>query len=190
MPCSSRVSAARAACLITFLVGLAAHAQAQTYDLTIHMVGPHTGAVGVVPTGKVCSSDGAPGGLLDCTFAIPADAAIRISANAPNASSPGVFSGGTNAAAGCAKSTCHFTMNADSEVTATFTPATPAFTMSFTLLGDGDADGDADVGSDNNRCQNFAPAQFSACTTRYAQNSVVTITAWDLAESRFSAFSG
>jgi N-acetylneuraminic acid mutarotase len=183
---SARIARLLIACAVSLLPTFATDSTAQTLTLTIHMAGPLTGAVGVVPTGQVCNSGGAPGGMLTCNFQVPLNAAVRISANAPGAGTPGLFSAGTNAATACGTSTCSFTMTASSAVTATFTPATPKYTMSFTLAGDGLAH----IGSDNNRCQNFDAAQFSACTTSYAQLSRVTITAWDLAPSRFAGFSG
>jgi len=160
--------------------------------LTIHLIGlgspPITGAVDVIPKGSVC---GNADGTTACTYQFAPGTAMKLTSNAPGGSTPGVFSLGAGDAAGCATSTCTFTLNNNSEVTATFDPGAPVFTVSINLAGDAPGE----IGADNNRCQNYdfdpahLPTQFSACQTSYAPHSMVTLQANAPAATRFSNYS-
>src|SRR5213593_4663546 len=112
--------------LIILVLSLARPPAAQTImkTLTIHLVGlgspAITGVVSVIPIGQVCGNSGSPDGTASCTIMVSAGSSIRLTSNAPTPSAPGVFSLGTGDAAACATSTCAFTINNNSEVTATF----------------------------------------------------------------------
>jgi hypothetical protein len=77
-------------------------------------------------------------------------------------------------------------MSAAAEITAAFNTGNgPTATVTTTLSGAGRGS----VAVDNSRCQDFDPAQFSACTTTYLLGSVVSLGAAAAAGSRFSGFS-
>src|SRR5690349_10604728 len=88
-------------------------AWAQTRTLTIHT--NHVGAAGAVRivSGALGACNAGP-----CIYAVAAGATARLAADYP-----GRLSGGTGPAAGCGLSTCSFSMTADVEITATFTPS-------------------------------------------------------------------
>ena len=169
--------------------------------LTLHLVARagQSGRVAVTPSGNLCDVGG-PNGIVqpngdvtrDCTYQIDPAGLVVLMANVPASSgAPGVFSNATGSAACGPFSACDFTLTQDTEVTATFDPATPTFTMTTILAGD--AGGEVGVG--NSRCQNYDadptvfPHQGSECATRYAQGSSVTIAAAPPAGTRFTGFS-
>jgi N-acetylneuraminic acid mutarotase len=167
-----------------FLLHAPAFAQSTPVTLTITHAGSSSGTVGVVPSGRLCS--GIAGAT--CMVTLNSGDAVTIVANGLSGGSnpPGVFSNGTGSAAACDKTTCDFTITADSSVTVTFDPANgPVVTMSVTLAGDGQGE----VGVDNSRRQNFDPAQFSANGATYVSGSVAHIRGVAAADSRFSGFS-
>ena len=158
-------------------------ASAQSVNLTITHTGPNTGATGITPLGLVCNPRN-PG---TCVFPIPSGEALTLSANSPAPSTPGIFSGGTGSAVGCAASTCSFTINADSTLTADWNSNRGPFpTLTMNLAG---AD-KGSVGVGSSTCQNIDAAQHSACITTYASGSLATLTAQPAAGSVFGGFSG
>jgi hypothetical protein len=110
---------------------------------------------------------------------------LRVAANSP--ATPGIFSGGTGDAASCATSTCNFTLNTDSSITATFSAGNAAFFRSIVIGLQGDGKGE--VGTDNSRCQNFELG-YSACTIYYAVGSEVILQGRSVPGSIFVTFSG
>lgn len=171
--------------LLVHVVFCASHgsAQAQNVTLTITNNGPNSGAVGVQPGGNVCNPNpGGGGGGAPCVFTYAIGTALRITANSP--STPGAFNSGTGDAASCATSTCNFTINTDSAITATFGGFGPYPALTISLLGDGKGN----VGTDNNQCQNFELG-FSACTTYYVAGSEVKLQGRSLPGNIFAGFS-
>jgi N-acetylneuraminic acid mutarotase len=159
-----------------------AASQAQTFTLTIQLQGPSNGRVGIIPTGTLCDIPGPA-----CVVNIAAGAAVTIVANTPIGSGvPGAFGNGTGSAAGCAKTTCTFTITANSTVTAAFDPANgPFVNVTPTLAGDGQGE----IGIDNSRRQNFDPLQQTGTGSTYIAGSTVNVRAVPASESRFSGFS-
>ena len=159
-------------------------AAAENVSLTINLTGPNNGTVGVIPSGLLCSKPGST----SCTVSFAAGTSVRIVANgsAGSVSPPGVFSAGTGSAAACATSTCAFTIQSDSTVTATFDNSLgPFYRVTVTPAGDGQGE----VGVDNHRRQNYDPPTASSAGTDYAANSVVSMGATPAPESRFSGYS-
>ncbi|MBY0497811.1 MAG: Ig-like domain-containing protein [Cyanobacteria bacterium] len=163
----------------------AVDAQTPTATLTITNDGNVSGAVGVQPVGNVCNPNaGGGGGGAPCTFTYPVGTPLRITANSP--STPGIFNSGTGDAVSCATSTCVFTLNGDSSITATFNSGGgPYPSLTIGLLGDGKGN----VGTDNNQCQNFELG-WSGCTTYYGAGSVVRLEGRSLPGNIFAGFSG
>ena len=163
---------------------LAAPAAAQTFTLTVNVGGAADGTVAIIgPGGGRCSTPA----VNQCTFEVPSGAAIRIAANTPVGMWPGRLSGGSGAAAGCALSTCGFTMNGPASVIATFTAGDGPIATLTTPLG---GDGAGSVAADATLCQDFDPAQSSVCTSAYLQGSTATLSASPAAGSRFAGYSG
>jgi hypothetical protein len=160
-------------------------AEAQNVTLTITNDGPNSGAVGVQPGGNVCNPNPGGSGGGTCIFTYTAGTHLRISANSPSPSPPGIFNSGVGDTASCATSTCEFTLNGDSSITATFNAGGGPFTsLTIGLLGDGKGN----VGTDNNQCQNFELG-FTACTTLYGAGSVVLLQGRSMPGNIFAGFS-
>jgi len=94
---------------------------------------PITGVVDVIPKGSVCGNGN---GTSECTYELEPGTVMRLTSNAPGASTPGVFSLGTGDAAASATSTCTFPLNTNSEVTATFDPSVPTLSVAIALADD------------------------------------------------------
>jgi hypothetical protein len=139
-------------------------AAAQTVKLTIHVGGNTPGAVMTVSGGfGSCST-----ALGMCTIDVNAGATVRLAATAAGSAQPGRFSGGTGPAAGCALSTCTFTMTSAADVTATFTSGDgPVATLSVSYGGN-----TGYVVADGVTCQ--AP---TACVLKYLTGSAVHLDA-------------
>src|SRR4249919_1245388 len=106
-------------------------ASAQTLKLTI------PGGVSVSGTAPTCNILQAP-----CVVYVNAGATVRLSVadtrmEAATSPSPGRFGGGTGPAAGCALSTCSFTMTADATVNLISAAGVPIVKLTMTSVGDG-----------------------------------------------------
>jgi hypothetical protein len=149
------------------------------YMLTITQNGPNVGATGITPIGQVCNTAG------QCTYNIPAGTVLTISANAPGGSTPGNFSNGTGSATSCATSTCTFTMNTDSSLTATFDSTKGPFPVLTMMLAGNGAGG---VTENNDQCNSNGAD--SACQTAWVTGSMVTLQAIPTTGSNFAGYSG
>lgn len=162
-------------------------AQQTTYAITLSTSGPNSGAVSVRWSSgnqggnSICN---APIGGATCQIPnIPAGASVLITAN-----QPGVAGVITDPAFCNLKTTCTFSITADTTAHVGFGDVAGVTFQTFTmqLAGAGEGSG----GADNNSCQNFDPLQYSACATHYATGSQVNLTTFRIPNSAFVGFSG
>src|SRR3954462_2744196 len=156
------------AAVLLICFGAATSADAQTQTLTVHLTGNRS---------KVTVVSGAVGACdlnFDCILFVNRGATVRLVAAYPGRLS------GTGPAAGCALSTCSFTMTADAAVTDTSIEGDgPIATLTTTLAGDGTGA----IWEEGDACRS------GSCTATYLQGSSIEILADAGATARFTGYS-
>jgi PKD repeat protein len=134
-----------------------------TFPLTVTLAGAGTGSVS--GTGIACG--------LDCTESYPAGSPVTLNAVATGGSSFAGFSGD------CTGIVCTLTMDGPRNVTATFNPPAPTFTLTVTPAGLGTGT----ISGPGIACP-------GDCTETYAAGTPVALTAAPTGGSTFAGFSG
>jgi hypothetical protein len=122
-----------------------------------------------------CKFDGGSAGA--CTSPQPNGTAVEVIATAKAGSTFAGFSSGTGSASACSTSPCSFTIEANSAVTATFTPISRTLTIT-----------EAGTGSGEVKCK-FNGGSAGACTSPQPNGTAVEIVATAKAGSTFAGFS-